>query len=207
MCPCPLPALPGVWKTRLVMKHRCWVGLIVLLLVAVAAACGQTQASTTNTTGVPTTTAPPLPGGYGLLPSDPHLSDRIVLSTNRITSGHIIYGSLVVMNHGTAPINLTKRCMPHFGVALSSSHYIPQMGFPADCRSTPFIINPGSNRFPIGGSTTYDSCGEASAEPPCIDRGPPPLPAGAYDAVLIGDGYLALPQPHPVPVTLAIGPH
>ena len=212
-----LTAPVGVWNTRLAMKHRWSFGpvtalplLAVLLLVTSTAACGQTRPGSSNTTAVPTTTAPPLPGGYGLLPSDPHLSDRILIATNRSKPGLSIDGTLVVVNDGAAPINLTKSCRPDFVVALTNSHYTPQVAFAAVCRSTPLMIAPGSNRLPVRVMTTYLGCGSSgshSAEPACLaDGGPPPLPMGEYDAVLIGSG-LALPEPEPVAIRLTPGPH
>jgi hypothetical protein len=53
-------------------------------------------------------------------------------------------------------------------------------------------------------TTTYLGCGQGgsgSSGPVCLSSGPPPLPEGSYDAVLIGLG-LGLPEPRPVPVTL-----
>ncbi|MBF6614730.1 MAG: hypothetical protein IVW55_16590 [Chloroflexi bacterium] len=188
--------------------RRLRVPLALLTAMAVATACGLTQPRTSNTTGVPTTTAPPLPGGYGLVPSDPHLSVRIALKANRIQSGRVIEGTLVVVNRGRTSINLTTRCRPDFAVALTNSKYTPEVGFAAACLLRPYIIAPGINRLPFQLDTTYLGCGPPPGpDPPCLPNAMPPLPVGTYDAVLIGDGILALPQPHPVPVTLTMGPH
>jgi hypothetical protein len=76
------------------------------------------------------------------------------------------------------------------------------------CTSGPFTIKPGVNRLAVTVTTTYQSCaqspGQASRHtPPCRPgrQKMPPLPAGHYHAVLVGEG-LPLPAPAPVPVTL-----
>jgi hypothetical protein len=79
------------------------------------------------------------------------------------------------------------------------------VAFTADCSIQPLAIAPGTNRLPVKVITTYLACQQhgvsVSGEPSCLSSGPPPLPAGNYDAVLVGAG-LALPEPRPVPVTL-----
>ena len=129
---------------------------------------------------------------------------QIVLTSSRTTAGHFIDGALLVVNHGTVSINLTKTCKPGFVVALTNSKYVPQVAFSAVCSTRPLIIIPGTNRLPVRVITTYLECqqgGSVSAEPACVANEAPPLPTGTYDAVLVGDG-LALPEPQPVPVIL-----
>ena len=138
---------------------------------------------------------------------DPSLTDRIVLKSSRTTAGQSIDGTLLVFNHAAAAINLTKTCRPSFVVALTNSRYVPQVAFPAVCSSQPLVIVTGMNRLPVKVTTTYLECqqgGSVSAGPACVANEAPPLPAGSYDAVLVGDG-LALPEPQPVPVTLTKG--
>lgn len=114
-------------------------------------------------------------------------------------------GTLLVVNHTAASMNLTKTCQPSYAVALTNSKYAPRVAFATVCSSAPFVIAPGTNRFPISITTTYLACQQSPSSssdlPTCIKSGAPPLPAGTYDAVLIGDG-LALPRPQPVPVVL-----
>jgi hypothetical protein len=95
---------------------------IMLTCVTALAACGGAQSTGRSTT---TTTAPRLPGGYGLIPPDPSLTDRIVLKSSRVTAGQSIDGTLLVFNHGAVAINLTKTCQPSFVVALTNSRYVP----------------------------------------------------------------------------------
>ena len=177
---------------------------IILTGLIVLTACGEAQSTGSSTT---TTTAPPLPGGYGLTTPDSSLTDRIVLKSSRTTAGQSIDGTLLVFNHGAAAINLNKGCRPSVVVALTNSKYVPQVAFAADCSSQPLVIIPGANRLPVEVVTTYLECqqvGSVSTEPACVASGAPPLPAGSYDAVLVGNG-LALPEPQPVPVTLTKG--
>jgi hypothetical protein len=73
---------------------------------------------------------------------------------------------------------------------------------------TSLLIAPGTNRFPITVMTTYLACrrqGPVTTEPACTPTGMPRLPQGRDDAVLVGSGGLALPEPRPVPVTHTTG--
>jgi len=183
-----------------------WVSMAVVIpcCLFVLASCGPDQSAKQQIHPTTTTTAPPLPGGYGLVTPDPSLTTQIVLSSTRIASGHSINGTLLVVNRGTIPINLTKACRPDFVVALTNSNYVPQVAFATVCSGRPFTIAPGANHLHVDVTTTYLGCrqgGSPSTVPNCLSDEPPPLPAGNYDAVLIGDG-LALPEPRPVPVTL-----
>ncbi len=193
----------GSGKLAVVGKHLGALGAVAAVALGLSA-CGQGQATDQTNHVPPTTTAPPLPGGYGLIPAVSGLSDRIVLNSTRITSGQSIGGALLVVNHGTVPINLTTSCRPDYVVVLTSSTYTPQVAWATVCSGRPFIVAPGTNRLPLHVITTYLGCrqgGPPSTEPRCLSSGPPPLPAGDYDAVLVGDG-LALPKPQPIAVTL-----
>jgi hypothetical protein len=131
-----------------------------------------------------------------------------------VAAGVQIKGTLLVVNHSRTPINLTHGCRPHFEVVLAGRHYRPNVAFPADCSTEPLILRPGPNRFRFSLITTFMVCAAKkdleSGEHACL-TGPrmPPLPAGRYRAVLVGDG-LALPAPIPVTVNLrwpSIRPH
>lgn len=179
------------------------LGVISCCLV-VLSACAQGQSSDRRAARPTATTAPPLPGGYGLVASNPTLTDRIDLTTTRIQSGHSINGALIVVNHGTEPINLTDPCSPEFAVALTNSRYVPSWPSPPDARTTPSWSNPG----PIDCPWTWPppTLGAARLTRPSPSRSAPrpdPLrfPTGTYDAVLIGFG-LRLPEPQPVAATL-----
>jgi hypothetical protein len=110
-------------------------------------------------------------------------------------SGNTIDGTLVVVNRGS-PVNLTKSCRPDYVVVLTNAKYAPQVAFTSDCLAQPFTIRTGTNRLPIHVLTTYLVC-----HPPACTSD---LPAGNYDAVLVGNG-LALPEPKPISVTLSEG--
>jgi hypothetical protein len=203
----PRPGLIG-WCLTVSVTGFIRKMVIILTCLVVLAACGKAQSANRLTSPTTTTTAPRLPGGYGLTPPDPSLTDRIVLKSSRVTAGHPIDGTLQVFNHGAAAINLTKTCLPSFVVALTNSKYRPQVAFTTACSGQPLVIASGTTRLPVKVITTYLGChqsGPPSIEPKCLSSGPPPLPAGSYDAVMVGSGDLALPEPQPVPVILTRG--
>jgi hypothetical protein len=180
---------------------------LVLCTVAMSACTSEQSSNPFRPGRVQTSTTLPRSGTYGLIPANPNLTDRIVLKSSRVISGHNIDGTLLVINHGTTPINLTKSCKPGYVVALTSSRYSPQVAFTTSCSSLGFVIAPGTNRLPFRAITTYLDCQQVetqTTEPKCTHNGPPPLPAGTYEAVLYGSG-LALPKPRPVSVTLTRG--
>jgi hypothetical protein len=190
----------------------------VVLIALVLASCSTVDTSSSRSNHPPprTTQAPPTQGPYGLIAADPRLTDHLQLGSTRVQAGRSIDGTLVVTSRAHAPINLTQECKPSFGVALENAAIHQGLAFTASCTSEPFIINPGSNRFPLTVITTYLGCiepgGSSFAEPGdssttpfprCTSAGAtPPLPPGRYSAVLSGSGDLALPQPKPVVVTL-----
>jgi hypothetical protein len=61
------------------------------------------------------------------------------------------------------------------------------------CEGSPsgggLVIEPGTARFTFPVFTTYGGCPMVDGQP-CT---PPPLPPGAYFAVLVGDGQAPLP--------------
>jgi hypothetical protein len=114
-----------------------------------------------------------------------------------------------VTYRGRAPINLTHGCRPKYAVVVTNHRFPPAVAFTADCKLLPFIIKPGENRLAATVETTYLNCSEVAGQatrrsPACLPGRPtmPPLPAGHYEAVLVGEG-LPLPAPAPVPVILA----
>ena len=185
-----------------------WTHVVGALLGGVAvSACGTSHASSppSTTPAAPTTTVPA--DAHGLVPADPRLSDRIVLSTHRVAAGVTISGYLVVTSRASAPINLTKKCEPSFQVVVANQSIRQEPAFDAMCSDRPLMIQPGANRFPVTVTTTYFECGQPgttpqSTVPVCGPDGPPPLPAGRYRAIVVGSGDLALPEPAPVGVTL-----
>jgi len=151
---------------------------------------------------------PPLPASphparqlpNGLLPAWPQLADHLVVDG---TAGGPLHGTLVVVNRGDRPIDLTTRCRPKYGVVLGNATYSPHVVFPATCDTRPLVIPPGTTRLEVRISTTYLMCTRSAptpSMPPCNGSGPPPLPAGRYRTVLQGSG-LALPQPRSVVVS------
>jgi hypothetical protein len=145
----------------------------------------------------------------GLIPAPGGVTDSLVLQRTQVTAGTPIKATLIVTYRGRAPINLTHGCRPQYAVVVTNHRFPPAVAFPTDCALLPFIIKPGENRLGVTVETSYLSCSEVASQatrrsPACLPgRQPmPPLPAGHYEAVLVGDG-LPLPAPAPVPVILA----
>jgi hypothetical protein len=145
----------------------------------------------------------------GLVPAPPGLTDRLVLRQTHVTAGTVIQGELIVTYQGRRPINLNRGCRPQYAVVVTNHRVPPRVGFAAACGMAPFVIEPGENRLAVTVATTYLSCTydarqTTSSLPACLhgQQVMPSLPAGHYEAVLVGDG-LPLPVPAPVPVSLA----
>jgi len=144
-------------------------------------------------------------------PGDPsgaghQLSDAIHLGSAKVISGQPIRGSVVIFNAG-GPVNLSHGCRPGYAVILTNSHFPPQVVWPANCVAGPFVIGHGTTNLPITVATTYSACAQVGGSvtprtPPCLADEPPPLPPGAYEAVLEWGGTVPLPAPPPVAVTL-----
>jgi hypothetical protein len=172
------------------------------------AACSSPQAPASS----PGTSSPDAPAPApttGLIPAPGGLTDSLVLQRTTVTAGTPIKATLLVTYRGRAPINLTHGCRPQYAVVVTNHRFPPAAVFATDCALRPFVIKPGDNRFAVIVETTYLSCSEVASQatrrsPACLPgRQPmPPLPAGRYEAVLVGEG-LPLPAPAPVPVILA----
>lgn len=208
--------------------HRVKVVMVALSITTVAlAACTSTTAPTTTTTTQTTTlrygqgmlkylTCVKLRGQprscAGLVPASPALTDHIDLDVTRVLVGERVKGTLVILNKSRKAIDLLDHhgCMPSFVVVLTNRTYDPSVAFQLNCVKVPLVIRPGTNRFPISVLTTYLGCvvgkENSASTPPCTLDGPPPIPAGRYDAVLEGDGDLALPAPQPVTVSVVSRP-
>jgi len=188
--------------------------LVVVASVTTAAgflvACSSPQARTSPSATSTSSAQPVSPAPtVGLLPAPPGITDRLLLRRTQVTAGTPIHGVLVVTYRGHVAINLNRGCRPQFAVAITN-HRIPlNVAFPTVCSARPFIIKPGVNRLRFTVITTYNQCtqdaNQATSTTPACMHGlqlMPPLPAGRYEAVLVGDA-LPLPAPAPVPVVLA----
>lgn len=178
------------------------------LLVACGSPHAQTPSSGISSAGAPTV-SPTSTTATGLVPASRGLTDRLVLQQTHVTAGTPIKGWLVVTYRGRAPINLNRGCRPHYAVVVTNHRFPPDVAFPADCSTAPFVIRPGQNRLAVTVITTYDRCAQVASQatssmPACLQGRQimPPLPPGQYEAVLVGDG-LPLPAPAPIPVSLA----
>jgi hypothetical protein len=168
----------------------------------------QAPSSGTSSSGAPTASPAPTTA-TGLTPAPRGLTDRLVLQQTRVTAGTPIKGWLVVTYRGRAPINLNRGCRPQYAVVVTNHRFPPDVAFPTDCSTAPFVIKPGQNRLAVTVITTYRMCAQeatraTSSMPACLHGRQimPSLPPGQYEAVLVGDG-LPLPTPAPILVSLA----
>jgi len=184
---------------------------LVLTSIAAAlfAASAPAVAYAEGTEGTTTTTAA---RSAGLAPALGTLSTRLVLPERTVRAGSPLTGTLIVTSTSERTMDLSastpNHCAPQFGVSLTNRRLPPSTTFPAVCIPRPFPVHPGKNRFPFTVQTSFAMCtaGDTppSSEAPRCDQHlrSPPLPVGAYHAVLVGDGTLALPEPRSVTITL-----
>ena len=187
------------------MAVRAAAVVTVLAVGAAVSACSSTPAPPASRP--PATTVPARLAALGLVPADRRLTDRIKLATSSARAGTPVDATLVVTNHTSTPINLTRTCRPQFAVVLARGAKVYGVAFAAVCSSEPLTIVPGVNTLSTTVLTTYSSCEPPGGHPTgggpaCVHGGPPPLPAGTYRAVLQGSGDLALPEPTPARLTL-----
>jgi hypothetical protein len=192
------------------MRHPRYLALAgsAAAVAGLLAGCGQMHNGAGGSAGGRhgTGSASPAPT-VGLAPAPAGLTDRIALASTRVRAGTPIRGTLIVTNHGRKTVNLTRACRPYLGVTLAG-HGLPVVPpFPADCSGAPFLIKPGVTRLAVTVRTTYSGCTTskhtAVHTPACLPGNRmPPLPAGRYQAVLIGSGDLPLPPATPVGVLL-----
>ena len=160
--------------------------------------------------------------GYGLVPAQPSLSTRLVIPQHHAKAGTPLAGKLIITNKSNETVDLTastpNHCLPSFAVVLTNQQIPPFAAFTTSCDARSFTVRPGRNQFPFQLRTTYEACSNDTNAPTtptpkvpsgiepdvprCIGLNTPNLPAGNYHAVVVGDGTLALPYPHPVNITM-----
>jgi hypothetical protein len=146
----------------------------------------------------------------------PRISVQIELNAVRVLPGKSIHATVVVFNDGPT-LNLTRpqtvngqtlSCKPDFALFLSNREAAQNVGFASDCEDAPFFIRHGVTRLAFNLLTTYRSCGPTPSAVPnsplCTRSGPPPLPAGVYQAKIVWSETVPLPKPKPVYVTLVV---
>jgi hypothetical protein len=202
------------------MHTFAWLRLAVL--AGGTAAAGLLAGCTTATPHSATSPAPRASSSQpaqssatGLLPASPDLSDRLILRTSRVTAGAQIPATIVITNRGQAPVKLADShgCRPGYAAAVTNAKFPPNVSFGAACAVRPLVLAPGVTRLKTTVSTSYQGCTPTKAQatpmfPKCLPGKhlPPPLPAGQYRVVLVGEN-LALPAPAAVPVQLTAPAH
>jgi len=187
------------------------VGVCLIGLLGLLSGCGDGPVASMPPGTVPPGSHDRSASERGLLPAAATLDIRLQLSRSHAAAGNPIPGRLIITNSGQTPVNLTSRrygCRPKYGIVLTSRQVFPNATFTTDCKTGPFLIPPGRSTLPVVVQTTYASCqgpgGQSTRHlPACGAQGQiPPLPAGAYQAVLIGTG-LALPDPPKITVDIS----
>ena len=130
-------------------------------------------------------------GGGGVVAANV-LAEVIQLSVTQVVGGQSIPAALVVSNPG-GTINLNPHgCRPEFTIVLTNNGVPPDVAWAATCVAGPFLVPHGTTRLPVSVLTTYPGClqpgGSGAGLPRCATSGPPPLPPGAYTAVLEWEG-------------------
>jgi hypothetical protein len=203
------------------MHTNAWLRLAALAAGTAAAGllAGCTTAaqdSATSPAPKARTSQPAQSSVTGLLPASPSLSDRLVLRSSQVTAGAQIPATIIVTNRGKAPVRLadSNGCRPSYAAAIIKAGQ-PNISFGASCSLDPLVLAPGVTRLQTTLSTRYQGCTPIKAQatpsaPQCLGgkQHPviPPLPAGRYRVVLVGEN-LALPAPAAVTVQLTAPAH
>jgi hypothetical protein len=124
-----------------------------------------------------------------------------------IVGGTQVEAALVIDNNTGADITIPG-CGPMWYVALTDASHGPDIGFAEPCLA-PLVIRVGQTRYPTMVVTSYRRCVEApsigSIAPTCVNGSAPPLPAGEYTAILVGNHKDPLPGiPNPAPVNVRV---
>lgn len=131
----------------------------------------------------------------------PALSAALVLASRKIEAGTVTSGEITVQNRTGAPIRVGV-CHDLFEVLLGNAAYRPSPGWELCLQY--LTVPTGRSSYRVLVRATYEACtqagGTASADsPPCSATGPPPLPAGRYQAMAFA-ASAQLPVPKPVAV-------
>ena len=175
--------------------------VVVAVLAAGCASSSKGAGPATSSTVAPTTngsTSTSMPTTLPLFVTRIEIRPSVV-------GGSEVTATLVVRNESGKAVDLLStngnvRCTPKWTIALGNAHIPADVSFAKECGSKPLVVRPGENRFQVKVLARYSSC-DSPGKPACvgIQRRPPPLPPGRYDAVLVG-GLPRLPKPVPVPV-------
>ena len=187
------PLLPGEYRAVLVGREPdALPGIprpepVVVQVVAPDPATASTMAPTTT---IPTT-----------------VSARLEVP-DTIESGDQVDAALIIDNNTGADITIPG-CGPMWAIVLTNTAHPPDIAFLLPCLP-PLVIRTGQTRFPSVLRASYSTCtarpaGGDDPTPPCLDSGPPPLPTGEYQAVVVGlekDPLPGIPNPEPVNVRI-----
>jgi hypothetical protein len=104
------------------------VRLAVVTLVALVALTGSAAGASSTSRGV---------------------TARIHLARQQVTAGRVVRGTLVLVNRGTATVDLNQVCTPKWDVALGRGRKAPATMFTQECGVDPFPVKPGRTEYPF----------------------------------------------------------
>jgi hypothetical protein len=168
--------------------------LSLVLLIACTGNTPKPGAGSSHPTPVPSVTNSPAIESYRCRHG---VCSRLVLPSNTIVAGLSMEGRIIVTNTTGHMIRLGG-CISPFQVGLSNDEIKPDVAWQLCLQSFTFPI--GESTWSVGVDANYASCGPGPPPPPhCIKGIGPPLPPGAYRAILYESGE-AIPVPAPIDV-------
>jgi hypothetical protein len=131
-----------------------------------------------------------------LLPAcgGPPLSARIAVPSTTMARGSAMLGKVIVTNDTGHALH-ANGCRSPFLIALGNAKISPSVAW-LDCLQR-ITIPTGESTWMVSVSASYLACGERGPLPRCIHGYPPPLPPGAYEAVLYQRPHV-VPTPQPI---------
>jgi hypothetical protein len=74
---------------------------------------------------------------------------RIDLSRRQVSAGRVVRGVLILVNPGTATVDLNQVCTPKWDVVLGRGRKAPATMFTQECGVDPFPVKPGRTEYPF----------------------------------------------------------
>ncbi len=142
-------------------------------------------------------TAPPDNAPPGVAP----LRARLELPATTLRNGTTVDATVVVQNDTGRPVE-ARRCGTLYAAELKGDDFTQEFG-EALCGGSPFTMPVGESRWPVKILVMTIGCSAADAERCAVtdgQRGPVPLPTGAYTVVVTAPGEAPIPEPVTVQV-------
>ena len=181
------------------------IACVVAVIAALAA---------TNSSGPRTGASESIPPTTNTAPGQ--VTAHFEFTSTEVVASDVLAGWLVIDNATGHDIDTRQDgCAPKWGVSLTNAGVPPSVGFTWECLMDPAksTIAQGITRLPLAVSASYSECtrdpvGTDSGMLACLPEPgnpAPPLPAGEYQAVFVGD-LPGIPTPAPVAITVVDRP-